>query len=488
MIFPLGLEAMHIQDSEIGHVLGIFMTEAESSSATVTELEAFEEAGLVIFEVEGYAPESVLDFVRDSDHTLFARQNREFVTFYHLQTKDSVYYQEDLSLIKYYRGELGDRAAAFGLFTYPDERVPAIIQLLNLYSDRFDFSEDNPYLYYLSAYTDLTGYPASFSFRSTRLTDPPENSLPSQVVHFMPDAADVQSLSDLREILEISLERSQSITLLPYSWFIRQAEQFDLFEQMIQSYTGSGNILAPLPRQPDERPSTNWPVILLILLLGSYLIHYRMSIYYRHSLLRYFINHNFFVASAIEYRLRSLAPGAVLFFQHVVICGLFTYLFAISVFTPLGLEAIYHSFPILNLFGNGAPGFFFSGMAAAFTLQSVSVLWIQITNKRTRLNQSLTFYVWPLHLNFIVVLLMTALHQAGSAEIWILIFSLLFVSILFFSFNIAALDIARFLTKFRVLYVISTVGLHLLLIVLLITAFLFYPPLSEPVGLALSLP
>ncbi|MEX2574683.1 MAG: hypothetical protein WD317_10310, partial [Balneolaceae bacterium] len=339
-----------------------------------------------------------------------------------------------------------------------------------------------------SAYPDPGLYPSSFSFRSVRLAALTAPTLPSQVIHFTAYDSDAESLEDLENLLRISLEAEQSIILLPYGWMVEQMDRFELFQEVIKQYTGSGRVLFPQPAPPEEKLSANWTVLVLLLLLGTCLGHHQVSSFYRSSLFRYFTGHRFFTENLIEYRTRSFLSGAVLFFQHLVIAGLALYIFAESSISPLGTESLYANFPVIGVFGKGNTAFFFLGITIAFILQSASVLWIQVLNSKTRLGQTMTLYGWPLQLNLLVIIFMVAGYQAGPSADIAGLHIVLFLIVWFLGFNAAALDIARYVKKYRVLYIIATVGVPVLFAVLLVAAALFYPPLSEPLAMALDLP
>ncbi len=483
------LIASGLQQDGINHHLGVYMTPDEYGAVTSTQLELLERLGFTLIELEGRAPQSLLNALNESDFYIFASQSRRFVTSFHLQQNDSLYVQDDLSLIRFYRDRLGGNFTGIGLFIYPDDRSSFAVSLIDRYADRFsDIREDGLLIYYRTAYSGFESYPMAFSFLSSRLTDGKGEVLPAPAIHFTPADTTLEALKDLKDILALSLKSDQSAVLIPHSWLMDKLGQFELLEDALKAYTQNNTLIFPEPGTTETPISPNWSVVLLILLLGSYLIHYRNNQVYQRSLFRYFGMHKFFLDDILEYRLRTATPATVLFFQHILIAGLLFYLFAASLVSPLGLESLYYHFPLLQFFGSGATGFFFAGISIALFLQTVSISWISILNKNSRLSQVATLYCWPLQLNLPVVITMMAVHQAGGSGYWLIAMAALFVIIWFLSFNIASLDVASYLSRFRILYIIFTVGIHLVIIMLLASATLFYPPVSEPLHMAFSLP
>jgi len=431
----------------------------------------------------------LLDFVRNSDISLFIQQERPFVVSHLLQKRDSLYQQEDVELLQYYQRETGTSVVAFGLFLYPDERNPAHVQLLTTYARQLsERLGDEVNLYYRSAFSGYQESPASFSFRSARMTGRETISIPTQVIHFSPADTTLAALNDMVTLFQLTLETDQSIIFLPYSWLMNNINRYQLLENTLEAYIHESSILFPQPKVQQDHLQVNWIVILLILLIGSFAGHYHNNTTYRRSLFRYFTMHHFFTEDLLENRIRFVLPGAALFFQHVVLGGMFFYIVVTSFISPLGLQVLEKYFPMLFPFGISHLGVFASGLLVTLLLQSISASWIHLTNRKTRLSHAVTLYTWPLQLNLIIILIMTALYLTTEAGRTLTTFSLLFFLIWFLSFNIAALSIAKYVRNYRVIYIFLTVGIHFLLVVLLITAGVLYPPLSEPLRLALSLP
>jgi hypothetical protein len=483
------LIASGIQQNDINHHLGVYLAPDELGTVTSAQLEQLERLGFTLIELEGTPPQSLLNSLSESEFYILATQSRRFVTSFQLQQYDSLYFRDDLSLIRYYSDELGGNFAGIGMFIYPNDKSSLTLSLMDRYADRFsDIRQDGLLIYYRTAYTGLERYPTAFSFLSSRLADGSSGALPVPAIHFTPADTTLEALKDLKGILELSLKSDQSMVLIPHSWLIDKLGQFELLEDALKAYTQNHTLLFPEPGKSETPPSPNWSVVLLILLLGSYLIHYRSNQVYQRSLFRYFGMHKFFLDDILEYRLRTSVPATVLFFQHIFITGLLFYLFAATVISPLGLESLYYHFPFLHLFGSGVSGFFFAGMFIALILQTVSILWISLLSNKARFSQAATLYCWPLQLNLPVVIAMTAVHQAGGADFWLIAMAALFVIIWFLSFNIAALNIASYQSRFRILYIIFTVGIHLVIMMLLAFAALYHPPVSEPLQMAISLP
>jgi hypothetical protein len=489
ILLPTCLYASGLQDNGTDHHLGVYITQEEQVELSPSAFERLRSFGFTIVELEGRAPLSLLDTIIDSDFYIFANQTRKFVTPYQLQQNDNLYFQEDLSLIRFYEEQAGERVSAYSFFNYPDDRSSFAAELLNRYVNRFaELNLDDKLYYYRSAYPALDSYPSSFSFRSTKFSGKDYSTLPSRVIHFEPADTTLGSLIDLKRVMELSLQTDQSIIFISYSWLIEKLNRFELLGDAFNAYSRNQTVLFPEPHLEDQPLSPNWTVILLIVLIGSYLIHYRNSPVYQRSLLRFFTMHKFLVEDILENRLRTSNSALILFTQHIILTGLLFYILSKTLISPLGLEALYHHFTFLSIFGYGSAGIFIFGLCISLLLQTISVVWIHLVNRKTRLNQVVTLYCWPLQLNLIIVVVVTAIYQVNGHEGWLIFMSILFLVIWFFSFNITALDVAKSLKRYRVIYIIFTVGIHVLIIIILVTLMLIYAPVSEPVRMAFNFP
>ncbi len=484
-----GLFATGVQQGDQSHYLGVYLTEADYQSVSAEELLLFEQLGISILEFEGIAPQRVVNLVDESQFQLFITQPRRFITAPDLQRSDSLYFQEDLAIIEEFRAQIGEKAAAFGLFIYPDETSGLTLNLLNQYASRFQgINNGELLLYYRSAFPGRQNYPASYSFRSTHIEAGKTDLITTQVIHFIPSSNSLESLSELKSVLELSIDRNQSIVLLPYNWLLIQLNEFELLGQVLTTYSRNQTLLFAEPDIGETSPSPNWVVIIFIILFGTYIAHYHSSLLYQRSLLRYFTMHKFFIDDVMEYRIRTSISATVLFFQHILITGLASYVVADILLSTLGIEALYYHFPLLNLFGSGPLGISLFAIFSAAAIQLISVSWLHLINNQSRFSQAMTLYTWPLQINFLVLLILIAIYQSGGAETWAILFSICFMAVCVIGFIIAALDIAVYITKYRLLYILLTVGLHVAFLIFLITVFFLYQPVSAPIRFVFLLP
>lgn len=386
--------------------------------------------------------------------------------------------------------EAPGRIVAASLLRYPYESFPNFLNTAQSLADSLDHILTVP-LYYQSAGLQSNSLPHGFNFVSERIYAGKPYQAGHSVAHFIPS-------DDLREsyiVLNQTMNRLQgfneSILIIPAPWFFTQLESRGELRFLFQDYSEGGQVTLPLPAQTQAPPPVNWSIILLMLILGSFAVHLRYQPMYAPSVIRYFSNHSFYVADVYEHRLRNVMPGFYLMIQHAIITGLFALICAEIYLSSQGFAVLDHHFPGLMVFGANIYSLFAAGLIIAVLVQAVSLLWIYFTNwELTAFSQVLNLYCWPLHLNLIVVTLLVVLHQVGLNGMITAILSALFILIWFFSFNIAVIDSAKFLstTISKVIFLTLTAGIHLIIVLGIIYYAIYTPAIIEPILFAIEIP
>lgn len=380
------------------------------------------------------------------------------------------------------------RVAAVSIASYPFEKGNGFIQVFAELSATVANQIGLP-LYYRSLYTDADIIPPGIDFVSTRIKPGFDGELPGSVIHFLPSENNRESLQTLAHIFTQSYRFQDSIIILPAGWLINLLETNPDYRYIITAYKSGTFSTLPLPAEEDDVPEMNWSVFLLFLIWGSFVLHYRYQPVYGQSLMRYFNNHSFFLADIMENRFRNIMPGIYLLLQHALLTGLFLYASLNVMLTEAGKEILTTHFSSLFFVAGFGGNVFLIGFFLALLMQFLSILWIYLPNKNmTRFSQAVNLYSWPLHLNLLVVTFLVMFNQVGIVQGWVTAFAVLFIFVWFFSFNIAAVDSAKFLDRYRVVYLAGTVGLHVILLAILFGWFYYTPFIYETIAFALTSP
>lgn len=383
----------------------------------------------------------------------------------------------------------GDLLLAVSLLRYPFDESGLFAQSSRLFLDSLLTTPPSSQLYYHSIQPSVNSVPAGFDFASTRISAGFSGVLQSPVVHFEPSANAQKSLKTLEHLLSETVRFQDSIVIIPAGWLSEITERNPSVKYILRNYTSGGTLTFPVPAEPASTPEANWSVILLFVIWASFVLHYRYQPMYSQSVMRYFVNHSFFVDDINDHRLRNALPGLVLLTQHALLTGLFLYVSAKVLLSSSGLEIFAFHFPYIMPLGETYTSFFLFGVILAIVLELISVVWIFLLNQQMNFfNQAINLYSWPMHLNLIVVTILVVLTQINFTDGWIFTFGVMFVGIWFFSFNIAAIDSTKFLHKNRILYLIGTVGLHVALLSAAVIYLTYSPQYTEPFFFALSAP
>lgn len=386
--------------------------------------------------------------------------------------------------------EIPDRIAAVSILRYPYESSPDYIRTAQTLSDTLSAVISVPF-YLQSSGLSADIRPEGVNFISERVSAGQSHNISRSVVHFIPSNNLRETYSTLNHTMDSLLQFDESILILPASWFFSEIESRNELRYLFRNHVAGESVRLPLPASTAETPVINWSIILLLLIWGSFALHFRYQPIYSQSVIRYFTNHSFFVDDVMEHRLRNVLPGFYLLIQHALLTGLFVYASAEVVLTKQGLNVLGHHFPALMIFGNSLLSLFVSGIIAAIILQGVSVIWIYFANRElTAFSQILNLYSWPLHLNLLVVTCLIVFNQVGFSKYLILIFGAVFILIWFFSFNITAIDSSKFLTTgtAKIIFLVLTAGIHILLILGILIYILYTPSLLEPLLFAVEIP
>lgn len=385
---------------------------------------------------------------------------------------------------------LQDNIAAVKLLNYPadyDERFPAAARDL---TSQLSAALDAPF-YYQSAFARPVYGTDEFDFISDRILTGADTSVVlSGPVHLFEPSDDIpQSLQALETILNRSLSLPESIVIIPAEWFMERMEAQTAFSTIISSYQNGNTVSFPMPAQEPDNPGFNWPVLFLLVIWISFIMHYKHQPMYLASLPRYFFYHTFFLHDILRKRIRSATSGILVLFQHTLLTGLFFYLMGDAFVSEIGLQSLATRFPTVFYPGFEKFCLFAAGLMLSFFSHVISVAWLHFLNKKLQqLSQTINLYSWPLHINLVIVTFIVYFVQLNDAHTWLIAAVIAYLLVWFFSFTIAAIDGARFLDKYRGLYLFLTVGIHSLLIMIAIVLIFWLPFIYEPIKMAFLLP
>lgn len=386
--------------------------------------------------------------------------------------------------------QLKDNIAAVKVFDYPADYRTTFSSSSDSLFHKLSASIDKPF-YYQSAFS-IPDYPVQHvDFQVNRITAQTDSSISgfSPILFFEPIGNQTASLNELETLLNKSLTETESLIIISAEWFLARVESQPAFSTIISSYLEGESVDFPMPAERSESADANWPIILLLLIWASFILHYKYQPMYKATLPRYFFYHSFFVHDVMKQRIRSALPGIIVLLQHTLITGLFFYMLADGFISDLGLKSLSHHFSALFFPGLEELSIFFIGVLFSLILHIISIAWLYLPNKKLKqLAQVVNLYSWPFHINLIIATIAFYVVEVLSAQDWAVATVIVYFFFWFSGFIVAAVDSARFLKRFRVPNLILTVGLYFLLIIATLILALWLPDIYQSLEMAFRLP
>ena len=489
LIQPAAITASAFQDSESsepGRQIVLSFTSSQGFIPSEQQLETAREIGIQLLEITDPAQighQSIDGFF------ILAGSAIKFPTVHNLRNKSEEFIRQAEEQFQITSSRYPGQIAAFSLFHYPADHRNSFTEAASAIADSISLFI-NPPLYYQSAWPYPGPLANSIDFISARIlpseySEPPE----SPALYFEPNENVHQSLVVLEQIFNQPLNETDRVVIIPADWFFERLERQPDLVIIFENYLAGEEVTFPLPEDRETLPPMNWAVLVLLMIWGSFVLHYKFQPMFFGMVIRYFFHHKFFVADIIENRIRNISSGITLLIQHVFITGLFFYSFAEILISKTGIAVLTHHYPGIIIENFEAASFFVIGILIALFSHAVSIFWIYLFTKSVRhIGQVINLYSWPMILNLFIVTLMVFLASLNAAIGWALITAVLFLFVWFFSFNIAAINAAKYLEKYRVLTILLTVGLHVVLLTSVVILALFSPEIFEPMELAIILP
>jgi len=486
ILFSLGFTNAELQtEPQQGNRIAISIDQDQERFPTNTDFQSLSDLGIVLIETDRVTdlPESL-----DQRFFILLRTGPVYSTPRQINNNLSIFKQNSIESYQEATRIFPDRIVAVSILNYPYEMSYRFSASAENLADSVSTDIHVP-LYYKSILSTTEDLPDGFQFVSNQV-QPKENlSATTSSIHFIPGDEERESLKTLENLFNQSLGFDESLIIVPSEWLLNKLEEDPNFQFIIQKYINGETVTIPLPAKEATTPTLNWSVVLLFLIWISFVVHYKYQPIYSQSVARYFTNHPFFVMDIMENRLRNPLPGIYLLLQHAVITGLFFYVSTQVLFSENGLDILAYHFSFLFWSDYILISLFIAGIILALILQAISILWIYLLNNKLRnFSQIINLYSWPLHINLFSVTFLVMFNQVGFGTEWIMALGIIFSLVWFFSFNIAAIDAAKFLDKYRLLNLLGTVGLHVLIVIIALWFIFFSPAIIDPLRFAISAP
>lgn len=411
-------------------------------------------------------PEDQLQIINEFDFEYIAHTGYEYPTVHRLlKNANALDHALDEIRTKFNEDRPFELLSLFRHGAIKDE------QFRNLFSNITDdiTAIDEPELTYISPYHP----PEVFSdiidsyileIHSSAMLEEFDDFDSLDAIYYRP-SNDRFDLRDFQNAMDI-LEQEDILFLIDWEWFVYNVTDDPLLAEVIQEYATNPDAVFPNPAEEEERMQGNTLILILLLLWGSFIIHYVFVPPYQKSLNRYFHSHNFFVGDIIYRRLRIGFPNVIVLLQQAILAGIFVNALLFHYLSDLGREALTNNLVFLESLPGPAVTFTIV-MGAVFFINCLFIVWIYLVHRHLQsISQIAVILLWPQHLNLVIISALIALLAAGITGMVITILIILYLVVLFGSYLLAAIDASRFI-YIRFYYYPLTIGLYIAALVLL---------------------
>ena len=306
-------------------------------------------------------------------------------------------------------------------------------------------------------------------------------------IYFDPISSDYYNLRHLQSLFQTVRDDSDIVLYLNGKWLQNTLNNHPNFKSVITAYATEPNAVFSNP--PVGRPpvSPGYTIIVLIIIWLITAIHYGFEPNYRKSMIRYFGNHRFFIDDIQERVLRFANSNIIVMLIQALTGALFLITFFHFFISDSGFRAITAHYPDLDFLGGSDVQLFFIGFMTILTFNLVGSLWIFISCPDfPQYNQVLTLFLWPQHLNLLLLSLLVTLTTAYQSPFVIYLCGILYIIVLLSSFLAASADVYLY-TQNKGFFLIKTVLPYLVMVIITLVWLIGYTGVTDVWILARSL-
>ncbi|MEX0772014.1 MAG: hypothetical protein WD038_02545 [Balneolales bacterium] len=421
---------------------GISYTPPENAGRFHNDLKYLKNQGIHSLLIEEVIESDKMAVIEESGFDVYVSVPVTFPTIWTLEQEGDDLISEWSRYIEFYRKF--DNIKGFGLFSFGQTHSLRFREFFEVLISEIDRITDIP-LFYTSSNADDSDFAGLFDYRIYHAAD---TSAISNLASFESIGGIAYSTGnrqfDIR-MFQYMINQVRDIGQVPifldWEWFVYNRSSDELIEEVIQSYAVDDNALFANPRALPEEASSNWLILILLIIWGSFVIHYSLMPTYRKALIRFFDNHKFLMNDVMHRVLRVGQSNILILIQQGLLGGLFLLALTKYTLSSVGFEALVYHLQLVYPYTPNYFVIFLIGFSFSILINVVCTGWLYLVNNNIRhFSQAAIFQLWPQHLNLFVITLLIALILSGSSIILVNITALTFLTIFFGSFLFSAFD------------------------------------------------
>lgn len=446
-----------LQTGEAQRTFGVIWESPTLHRGALNEIRTFDSLGIKHLEISRPVDYRILDHLQANSFKIFLAIPKRFVLPGEKVSTDSVYQANIENLLSHFHSY--PHIEGVGLFQFGALQSGNLFRQYNRYATTIRQQTGYP-LYFTTAQVPTSEFQSLFD-RVFFLYHTQDSTRWSDYDGYIFDGSLLQHpLKELGYLLHQTAPYPNRPVFFKSDWLLKSIDRSPELARYLQTASSDSLAIYPYQQEHDESPLfTNWLVLLFLLTWSSFALHYSISPIYRKNLLRYFFAHEFFIRDILEWRIRIPYTAAILFFQHILIFGLWVYALARHYYTSLGVEALRYHFPLLENLAIWPLSFFLLGLLIAFLIQSIAILLLYVfTSEVNHISQPLLLYSWPLQINLLTATILTPVIISGGSGHVLYMLTILFLLVWIGGYLMTAYDIANFISRGRLLYLLASLG------------------------------
>lgn len=497
LYLAVGVVLLFSQSAACQVRFGIFWQSKRGEIANRINLARYAQMGITHFVVGGaYANEvsGINDSTLESHVHILAAPPLEYLTRYDLKKHESILKKRLYGRLQPFITEI--HPDAYGVLQLSEIQSQKLARLLRPILSELKDSVRSP-IYYIRSQSsrDKKNYVNDlFDFSILQINEKTDvTSLPSLITHkthgiyFDPTSSDYFNLSHLQSLFQTVRDDSSVVLYLNGKWVQNALSNHSNFKSVITAYATEPNAIFSNPPTGHPPIKPGYTVLILVLIWLITAIHYGFEPNYRKSLTRYFTYHRFFIDDIRERLLRFSNSNVIFLLIQALAGALFLITFTHFFVSKTGFQAITAHYPALDFLGGSDVQLFLVGFLSVVIFNLVGSLWIFISSPEfPQYNQVLTLFLWPQHLNLLLLSLLVTLTTAYQFSILVYLCGIFYLIVLLSSFVISAMDVYSY-TQNKVFFVIKSLLPYLLLVIFVLVWLFGYTGVTDVWRLARSL-
>lgn len=439
-----------LTDTASGHrSFGILYPESDADSLASGDAEVIERSGISWVLLQEIPSEETREAIQNYDLSAYILIPEYYPVPYLLMSDKFGYFQRADSimsnLVNY------DFVKGFGLFSYgswQERNLPGRLASLSepYRSDRKIFTMDpRPFTGTdLDPFDGVLLHVENSGELEQRLAGEPVIT----GVYYLP-RSNILDLRDFQQLMFLMEDKRDIPVFFNRDWFFNkvgdnEGNMENNLAEITYYYQKVDDARFANPAPTDQDRYLNGSMVLLFLFWLVYAGYYRMNPVYRKSIVRFFLNYDFFVNDILMRRIRLPVDGLIMYAITCILAGILGFAVSDMVLDPISREALMFYIPIIPWHWSSPGIFFFLFFAVTALLLGIQIIWIRIANRQHGYTcQISTFVLWPNHISLLIVTFGVILMRSFPDTLLASTLIVIFLGIMFVSFFLTAYNMRR---------------------------------------------